>query len=66
MSDRGNPMVYLEVPKSLGRPKLTANEAIGKSAQWMVEDQKRWIQQGVPAPHGVPCGLGPSTGHGRT
>ena len=38
-------MVYLEVTKSLGRPKLTANEAIGQSAQWMVEDQKRWIQQ---------------------
>ncbi len=30
VSDRGNPMVYLEVTKSLGRPKLTANEAHSK------------------------------------
>ena len=30
VSDRGNPMVYLEVTKSLGRAKLTANEAHSK------------------------------------
>ena len=42
VSDRGNPMVHLEVTKSLGwRPKVTTNEAIGQSAQWVVEDQKR-------------------------
>ena len=35
-------MVHLEVTKSLGwRPKVTTNEAIGQSAQWVVEDQKR-------------------------
>ena len=44
-------MVYPDVTKSLGwRPKVTTNEAIGKSAQWMVEDQKRWIQQAFLRP----------------
>ncbi len=58
VSDRGNPRVYLEVTKSLGRPKLTANEAIGQSAQWMVEDQKRWVQKAFLRP-GHRFGAGP-------
>ena len=35
-------MVHFDATKSLGwRSKVTTSEAMGKSAQWVVEDQKR-------------------------
>ena len=45
---RDNQVLHLDIEKHKSfrwMPKVTANEAIGRSAQRVLEEQKRWIQQ---------------------